>query len=298
MSNDSPSSSENSSKKPSFSAADGGRPHGQKRGGNGPYKPRHRDQNSFKKRAPEPASLIIGWHPVLEALEAGKELQRVLIQRDEKSERTGALLQQLRELEIPVQRVPREKLDRITQKNHQGLVAFLSPIVFQPLEELIARAYEAGESPLFVAVDGVTDVRNLGAIARSAECFGATALIIPAAGVAPIQEDAIKTSSGALLRLPVARAAHLPSALQTLMTNGVRLVALSEKAAEPIHETELPLPMCLVLGDEEQGISSEVIRKCEIQVQLPMVGKTGSLNVSVAAGIALSHIALWKLRES
>jgi 23S rRNA (guanosine2251-2'-O)-methyltransferase len=298
MSNDSPSSSENSSRKPAFSAADGGRPHGQQRGGNGPYKPRSRDQNSFKKRAPEPASLIIGWHPVLEALEAGKELQRVLIQRDEKSERTGALLQQLRELEIPVQRVPREKLDRITQKNHQGLVAFLSPIVFQPLEELIARAYEAGESPLFVAVDGVTDVRNLGAIARSAECFGATALIIPAAGVAPIQEDAIKTSSGALLRLPVARAAHLPSALQTLMTNGVRLVALSEKAAEPIHETELPLPMCLVLGDEEQGISPEVIRKCEIQVQLPMVGKTGSLNVSVAAGIALSHIALWKLRES
>ncbi len=299
MSNDSSSGPDNSRQKPSFSAADGGRPHTQQQGGNrGPSRPRNQESHSFKKRAPESASLIIGWHPVLEALDAGKELQRVLIQRDEKSERTGALLQQLRELDIPVQRVPREKLDRITQKNHQGLVAFLSPIVFQPLEELISRAYEAGESPLFVAVDGVTDVRNLGAIARSAECFGATALIIPASGVAPIQEDAIKSSSGALLRLPVARAAHLPSALQTLMSNGVRLVALSEKAAEPIHEAELPMPMCLVLGDEELGISSEVFHKCEMQVQLPMVGKTGSLNVSVAAGIALSHIALWKLRQT
>ena len=297
MSNDFPPGSEKSFPQPAFSAADGGRPHSQKHGGKKSYKPKHRDQTSFKKRAPESASLIIGWHPVLEALEAGKELQRVLIQRDEKSERTGALLNQLKELEVPVQRVPREKLDRITQKNHQGLVAFLSPIVFQPLEELIARSYEAGESPLFVAVDGVTDVRNLGAIARSAECFGATALVIPATGVAPIQEDAIKSSSGALLRLPVARTPHLPSALQTLMAHGVKLVALSEKAAEPIHEAKLPLPMCLVLGDEEQGISAEVMHKCEMQVQLPMVGKTGSLNVSVAAGIALSHIALWKLRE-
>jgi 23S rRNA (guanosine2251-2'-O)-methyltransferase len=289
MSNDFPTGPDNSGRKPSFSAADGGRPHDQQRGGfRGPSKPRNHENTSFRKRAPESASLIIGWHPVLEALDAGKELQ---------SERTGALLQQLRDLDIPVQRVPREKLDRITQKNHQGLVAFLSPIIFQPLEELIARAYEAGEAPLFVAVDGVTDVRNLGAIARSAECFGATALIIPAAGVAPIQEDAIKSSSGALLRLPVARAAHLPSALQTLMDNGIRLVALSEKAAEPIHEAKLNLPMCLVLGDEESGISSDVLRKCEMQVQLPMVGKTGSLNVSVAAGIALSHIALWKIRE-
>tara|TARA_B100000768_G_scaffold161168_2_gene161107 strand:- start:1198 stop:2106 length:909 start_codon:yes stop_codon:yes gene_type:complete len=298
MSNDFPSGPSDSRDRPSFSSADGGRPHEKRHGEyRSPAKPRGNDSHSFRKRAPESASLIIGWHPVLEALDAGKELQRVLIQRDEKSERTGALLQQLRDLDIPVQRVPREKLDRITQKNHQGLVAFLSPIVFQPLEELISRAYEAGESPLFVAVDGVTDVRNLGAIARSAECFGATALIIPAAGVAPIQEDAIKSSSGALLRLPVSRAAHLPTALQTLMANGIRLVALSEKAAEPIHEAELPLPMCLVLGDEEQGISSEVFHKCEMQVQLPMVGKTGSLNVSVAAGIALSHIALWKLRQ-
>ena len=149
MSNDFPPGPSDSRDRPSFSSADGGRPHDKRHGTyRSPSKPRGNDNNSFRKRAPESASLIIGWHPVLEALDAGKELQRVLIQRDEKSERTGALLQQLRDLDIPVQRVPREKLDRITQKNHQGLVAFLSPIVFQPLEELISRAYEAGESEI------------------------------------------------------------------------------------------------------------------------------------------------------
>ncbi|MDG2208371.1 MAG: 23S rRNA (guanosine(2251)-2'-O)-methyltransferase RlmB [Flavobacteriales bacterium] len=259
---------------------------------------KQRSSGNFRPRDPESAALIIGWHPIMEALDAGKEFQRVLIQRDEKSDRTVALLKQLRELEIPVQRVPREKMDRITQKNHQGLVAFLSPITFQPLEELISRAYESGKPPFFVALDGVTDVRNLGAIARTAECFGATALIIPASGVAPIQEDAIKSSSGALLRLPVARTSSMSEAMQTLIANGVKLVALSEKAAQPIHETPLPLPICLILGDEEKGISSDVFHKCEMQVNLPMTGKTGSLNVSVAAGIALSHIALWKLREN
>ena len=259
---------------------------------------KQRSSGNFRPRDPESAALIIGWHPIMEALDAGKEFQRVLIQRDEKSNRTVALLKQLRELEIPVQRVPREKMDRITQKNHQGLVAFLSPITFQPLEELISRAYESGKPPFFVALDGVTDVRNLGAIARTAECFGATALIIPASGVAPIQEDAIKSSSGALLRLPVARTSSMSEAMQTLIANGIKLVALSEKAAQPIHETPLPLPLCLILGDEEKGISSDVFHKCEMQVNLPMTGKTGSLNVSVAAGIALSHIALWKLREN
>ena len=153
----------------------------------------------------------MGWHPVMEALDAGKEFQKVLIQRDEKGERTTALVAQLRGLNIPVQRVPNEKLNRITVKNHQGIVAFLSPISYQPLEELIARAYEAGETPLLVALDGVTDVRNIGAIARSAECFGATALVIPSFGVAPIQEDAIKSSSGALLRLPVASSLNMCS---------------------------------------------------------------------------------------
>ena len=236
----------------------------------------------------------MGWHPVMEALDAGKEFQKVLIQRDEKGERTTALVAQLRGLNIPVQRVPKEKLNRITVKNHQGIVAFLSPISYQPLEELIARAYEAGETPLLVALDGVTDVRNIGAIARSAECFGATALVVPSFSVAPIQEGAIKSSSGALLRLPVARVPDMARALDGIQAQGMTCIALDEKAEKSIHSHQTDGPVCLVMGDEGTGISDGVARKCTLQLRLPMTGKTGSLNVSVAAGIALSHIALWK----
>ncbi len=249
-------------------------------------------RRTFENRrpAPEKGTYVIGMHPVLEALEAGKEFQRVLIQRDEKGERTGELLQALRQHHIPVQRVPREKLDRITRKNHQGVIAFLSPIAFQPLEELIARAYEAGEAPLFVMLDGVTDVRNLGAIARSAECFGATGLVIPTQGVAPIQEDAIKSSSGALVRLPVSRVENVAAAAEIMEANGITTYALTEKAAEPMTKIPVPRPACLVLGDEERGISSQVMASCSHRLFVPMAGQTASLNVSVAAGIALYHV--------
>ena len=255
--------------------------------------PRKKGPYTGPKRPPK-GSYVMGWHPVMEALDAGKEFQKVLIQRDEKGERTTALVTQLRGLNIPVQRVPKEKLNRITVKNHQGIVAFLSPISYQPLEELIARAYEAGETPLLVALDGVTDVRNIGAIARSAECFGATALVIPSFGVAPIQEDAIKSSSGALLRLPVARVPDMARALEGIQAQGMTCIALDEKAENSIHAHQTDGPVCLVMGDEGTGISEGVARKCALQLRLPMTGKTGSLNVSVAAGIALSHIALWK----
>jgi len=255
--------------------------------------PRKKGPYTGPKRPPK-GSYVMGWHPVMEALDAGKEFQKVLIQRDEKGERTTALVAQLRGLNIPVQRVPKEKLNRITVKNHQGIVAFLSPIIYQPLEELIARAYEAGETPLLVALDGVTDVRNIGAIARSAECFGATALVIPSFGVAPIQEDAIKSSSGALLRLPVARVPDMARALEGIQAQGMTCIALDEKAEKSIHAHQTDGPVCLVMGDEGTGISEGVARKCTLQLRLPMTGKTGSLNVSVAAGIALSHIALWK----
>ncbi|MDA7743173.1 23S rRNA (guanosine(2251)-2'-O)-methyltransferase RlmB [Flavobacteriales bacterium] len=249
------------------------------------------------RKRPPSDTFVMGWHPVLEALETGKEFQRVMIQRDEKGERTGALMQKLHELNIPVQRVPKEKLLRITAKNHQGIIAFLSPITYQPLEELIARTFESGETPLLVAVDGVTDVRNIGAIARSAECFGATALVIPMSGVAPIQEDAIKSSSGALMRLPVARVPDMANAIKMMAQHGIQPVALSEKADDSIHESKIEGSICLVVGDEERGISNAVFRNCSEGVRLPMVGDTGSLNVSVAAGIALSHIAMWKDRE-
>jgi 23S rRNA (guanosine2251-2'-O)-methyltransferase len=248
----------------------------------------------FAPRTIDPKQVIFGWHPVAEAVQSGKDIQRVMIQRDERGERTAELLRDLALRQIPVQRVPLEKLDRVTRKNHQGIIAWLSPIAYQPLEELVVRAWEQGKPPVFVALDGVTDVRNLGAIARSAECFGATGLILPAQGVAPIHEDAIKTSSGALLRLPVARVPQLAAALKYLATSGIQVIGVTEKGARPMNQEAFQSPVCLVLGDEGTGISTEVLAQCDLRLAIPMSGATGSLNVSVAAGIALYQLTSYQ----
>lgn len=232
---------------------------------------------------------IIGWHPVLEALEAGHELARVLIQRDSKDDRTRRLLSMLRARNIPTQRVPKDRLDRITKKNHQGIIAFASPIAFIPLEELVQQGYESGQRVFLVVLDGVTDVGNLGAIARSAECFGATGLVLQDHHAAPVNEDAVKTSSGALLRLPVARVHDVHKALQYLGKCGLERIALSEKAETNLGQCSSPEAGCLILGDEEKGISIDNWALCDSHVKIETQGRTESLNVSVAAGIALHH---------
>lgn len=232
---------------------------------------------------------IIGWHPVQEALDAGKEFARVLLQRDAKDERTKLLVKTLRDRRIPIQRVPRERLDRITKKNHQGIVAFASPISFIELEELVQQGFESGKRVMIVVLDGVTDVGNLGAIARSAECFGATGLVVQDHHAAPVNEDAVKTSSGALLRLPVARVSDVTKALRFMGKCGLERIGLSEKADLNITACERSDAACLVLGDEELGISTTSWAFCDVHATIPMSGSTGSLNVSVAAGIALHH---------
>ena len=238
-------------------------------------------------KRPKERSMVIGWHPLMDAIETGASLDRIFLNREEKGDRTNALIRAARAAEIPVLRVPREKLDRLTVKNHQGVVGFISPIEFQPLEELIASAWESGEAPVFVVLDGVTDVRNMGAIARSAECFGATALVIPKTGSAPLREDAIKSSSGALLRIPVARVDSIEICMNLLHNNGVETVGLTEKGEAELQSFHPQGAMAWVLGDEETGLSDVALRSCQTLVRIPMSGSTGSLNVSVAAGIAL-----------
>lgn len=233
---------------------------------------------------------IIGWHPIKEALEEGVEMARVLIQRDSKDEKTKQLLSVLRARQIPVQRVPRERLDRITKKNHQGIIAFSSPIAFTPLDELITSGFETGERVFLVVLDGVTDVGNLGAIARTAECFGATGLVLQDHHAAPVNEDAVKTSSGSLLRLPVARVPDIAKALHYLGQCGLERIGLSEKAENRLEDCHPSDAACLVLGDEERGISMQSWAKCDVHARIEMRGKTGSLNVSVAGGIALHHL--------
>lgn len=241
-------------------------------------------------KRPSEKTFVFGIHPVAEALDSGKNLDSIVVSRAGTNDRLNKLVGQARAQGIPIKMVPKVKLDTITLKNHQGIVAFLSPITYQPLEEIVMCAFEKGESPVLLAADGITDVRNLGAISRSAECFGVHGLIIPERGSASITDGAIKSSSGALLRLPVCRVEKISDALKFLKSSGVSCVALSEKSENSIDDNNIEGPFCLVMGDEGEGVSREVMSLCDTILRIPMMGKTASLNVSVSAGIALYQL--------
>ena len=248
--------------------------------------------------APRPAGpgkdeLIFGTRPVQEALLAGQALERVFVQRGLKSPLGADVLEAARSLHVPVQEVPIEKLNALTRKNHQGVVALLPVIEYAPLQEVITAAFEAGRTPLVVVLDRVTDVRNFGSIARSAECLGADALLIPTRGGAQINGDAVKTSAGALSRLPVCREPNLKDALRYLSEADLRVVACTEKAAATLGHPDAPDlsgPVALVLGSEEDGISPEYLRLADAEVKIPILGHIGSLNVAVAAGVVLFEV--------
>ena len=184
-------------------------------------------------------NLIFGMHPLLEALEAGREIDKILLKRGLRSEEVSRITALARERTIPLQIVPEERLTRLTRKQHQGVIAFISEIEYTPLETLIPMLYEAGRSPFVLLLDGLTDVRNFGAIARTAECAGVDALIIPERGSVTVTADAIKTSAGALHRLPVCRVSSIMSAVSLLQASGLKIVAASEKARDVYTETEL-----------------------------------------------------------
>lgn len=249
----------------------------------------------FRQRPPGPGKdeMIFGTRPVQEALLAGRALERVYVQRGLKSPLGNDVLEAARNLHVPIQEVPLEKLNSITRKNHQGVVALLPVIEYQPLAEVVQAAFEAGRTPLVVVLDRVTDVRNFGSIARAAECLGADALLVPTKGAAQINGDAVKTSAGALNRLPVCREPNLHSALRFLHDSGMRVVACTEKAQTTLGvgpPPDLTGPIALVLGSEEDGISLELLRLAEVEVKIPILGQIGSLNVAVAAGIALYEV--------
>jgi len=233
---------------------------------------------------------IFGIHAVLEAVEAGKDVDKVLVKRGAGSDLLKKLLATLRRLEIPVQQVPVEKLNRVTGKNHQGVIAYLSQISYVDITTLLPAVFESGEDPLILLLDGVSDVRNFGAIARSAECAGVHAILIPASGSAAINADAIKTSAGALHRIPVCRQRDLPTAAKFLQESGLRLFAATEKATDSLHQTDMTGPAGIIMGGEEKGISNDLLRRVDAWVSIPMKGTIASLNVSVAAGIMLFEV--------
>ena len=234
--------------------------------------------------------MICGIHPVLEALSSDRHVEKLLIRRDAGGDGIREVKNLARESGVPWQPVPGEKLDRLTTTEHQGVVAFISQVAMEDMDGVIAQAYDRGEDPLIVALDGITDVRNMGAIARSAECFGAHGMLVPKTGTARLGSDAVKSSAGALLRKPVCRVDSLPFALDRAREHGLRIIAVTEKAEAVIEECNLTGPVVLVMGAEDAGISPVILRKADALVRIRMAGSIGSLNVSVAAGVALNEV--------
>ncbi|MDF1575942.1 MAG: 23S rRNA (guanosine(2251)-2'-O)-methyltransferase RlmB [Bacteroidales bacterium] len=230
---------------------------------------------------------IFGIHAVLEAVQAGKDLDKVLVRRGAGSDLLKKLLAVLSRMEIPVHQVPVEKLNRITGKNHQGVIAYLSEISYADITSLLPSIFEKGEDPLILLLDGISDVRNFGAIARSAECAGVHALVIPASGSAAVNADAIKTSAGALHRIPVCRHRDLLTVMRFLADSGLRLFAATEKASDSIYDSDMTGPAGIVLGSEDSGISAPLLKVAASWISIPMKGSISSLNVSVAAGVIL-----------
>jgi 23S rRNA (guanosine2251-2'-O)-methyltransferase len=236
------------------------------------------------------SEFIFGIRAVLEAVLAGKDIDKVLIKKDLETELTKELLDALRGTRIPLQRVPVEKLNRVTMKNHQGVVAFVSEVTYQCLEDIIPTLYEEGKIPFIVLLDGITDVRNFGAIARTCECAGVHAIVIPMTDSVSVNADAVKTSAGALHTLPVCREKTIREAILLLKNSGVKVVAASEKAADSYIKPDYTGPVAIVMGAEDTGIASENLRLCDDLVQIPILGKIASLNVSVAAGILMYEV--------
>lgn len=234
--------------------------------------------------------MIYGTRAVIEAIESGKEIDKLFIQKGLKNELTQELRTLAAHHSVPISNVPVEKLNRFTRKNHQGTVAFLSEVSFASLDNVINSAFTAGRDPFLIILDGVTDVRNFGAIARTAECAGADGIIVPSKGSAAINSDAIKTSAGALHHIPVIRTMNLTATLKDIRNSGLRLVGVTEKAEGDMYQAELFGPLALLMGSEEKGIEPRHLDLCDQIIKIPMFGKIASLNVSVSSAVALYEV--------
>ncbi len=239
-----------------------------------------------KKRS----EFIFGTRAVIEAINAEQEIDRVLVQKGLRNDLTQELLDLTRAQHVPVSFVPIEKLNRVTRKNHQGVVAFVSSVTYASLDNIINQCFSEAKDPFLILLDRITDVRNFGAIARTAECLGTHAIVVPAQGNARIGGDAMKTSAGALNYLPVCRVTSLKDTVRFLKNSGIRVVACTEKSGQLLPEADLRGPVALLLGSEEDGISDDLLQLADELVRIPMAGNVASLNVSVAAAVSLYEV--------
>jgi 23S rRNA (guanosine2251-2'-O)-methyltransferase len=246
-----------------------------------------REFRKYYNHAPAPrdkSDFVFGIQSVLETIRAGKEIDKILVQRELGN---VEILEFARLRGIPTQKVPVEKLNQITRKNHQGVIAFVSAVNYAKIENIVADTYEQGKTPLLLLLDRITDVRNFGAIARTAEGAGVQAVVVPLKGSAQINADALKTSSGALSFLPVCREANLLDTVKYLQGSGIKVVACTEKVEQSIYDIDFTGPTAVVMGSEETGISDDILRRADELASIPMMGRVASLNVSVANAVIL-----------
>ena len=235
----------------------------------------------------EEKNYIFGIRAIIEAVEAGKTIDKLFIQKGLHNDLFAELWKLVREKRINYKHVPVEKINRLTRKNHQGVFAFISPIDFHNIEDVVPALYEQGKNPLILVLDRITDVRNFGAIARTAECAGVDAIIIPEQNAAAINADAIKTSAGALHKITVCRTWNLKLAIQFMKESGIQLVGCTEKTQDDMYKADYTTPTAIIIGSEEDGVSPEFLKMCDARAKIPLAGKIASLNVSVATGVIL-----------
>ena len=240
-----------------------------------------------RKGDKDKANSIFGIRPIIEAINAGKTIDKLFIQKGLHNDLFAELWKLVRLRRINYKHVPLEKINRLTRKNHQGVFAFISPIDFHNIEDVIPTLFEEGKNPLILVLDRITDVRNFGAIARTAECAGVNAILIPEHNAAAINADAIKTSVGALHKITVCRTWNLKLSLQFLKDSGLQLIACTEKTQDDMYKLDYSPPTAIIVGSEEDGVSAEFLRMCDAKAKIPMIGKIASLNVSVATGVIL-----------
>lgn len=242
----------------------------------------------YNKPKPDMSNMVFGLRPVEETLVSGKEIEKIYFAKSQPN--LQELIKAVKAKNIPFSFVPEEKLNFYTKKNHQGVVCFVSPVFYNKIENIVQQVFEEGRTPFILVLDRITDVRNLGGIARSAECAGVDAIVIPSRGAAQVTPDAIRTSSGALQHIPVCREENLKDTIKYLKDSGLDIIACTEKATKNMYEVNLKNPLALIMGSEEDGISDEYLKICTEKMKIPMIGKLASLNVSIASGVALFEV--------
>lgn len=250
----------------------------------------------YNNRPPQKSlPLLIGRKPIMEALQSGAAIEKIFLLRTATGPEVNTIKQLAREYNVPVSQVPVEKLDGLTKAQHQGVVAWASLLNYVDLQSGISHVVEQGQTPLFVLLDGVTDVRNVGAIARSALCCGAQGLILPTSHAASLTEEAVKTSAGALHKIMLCRIPSVPQAIDVLRLNGIQILGTQMKGSIPVYEADMTIPACIVMGAEDTGISKDVLKRADTLIRIPMATAFDSLNVSVAAGMILYEAAKQRL---